>query len=275
MADATAVLDLAVAETRRTAAYLATLSEAALDRPSACDRWTVGDVVAHLTLMARSYTDSIRQLWQETGPSVSVPPLAGNLADMIAQQAIDLRRQLGGSVVGHFENAGETFSRVLLSLTPQQLQQSVFHFSGQARPVARFPIYQLTEMVIHSWDIRSRLEHNEPLSPQALPFLVDRIPGWLTGNFRQGQSLPSPLHYRFELSDPVARTVEITITGAKCEVLDKSGGEPHVVFSCHPETYILLNMGRLDCTTCITTGVLKVERDLELAHRFRQWFGSY
>lgn len=275
MADATALLDLAVAETRRTAAYLATLSEAALDRPSACDRWTIGDVVAHLALMAESYAHSIGQLQEKMQPSVPALPPSSNLSDIIAQQAIDLRQQLGDSVIGRFQIGGNVLSQLLLSLTPQQLQQSVFHFSGQVRPVARFPLYQLTEMVIHSWDIRSRLEHNEPLSPQALPFLVDRIPGWLTGNFRQGQPLPSPLHYRFELSDPGARTVEITITGDKCEVLEKSGGEPHVVFSCHPETYILLNMGRLDCTTCITTGVLKAERNLDLAHRFRQWFGSY
>lgn len=275
MADATVLQDLAVAETSKMSAYLATLPKEVLDEPSACHRWTIGDVVAHLALTAESYAHSIGQLREKIQPPVPALPLSSSLPHIIAQQAIDLRQQLGGSVVQQFQREAKDLSQLLLSLTPRQLQQNVLHFSGQARPVARFPLYQLTEMVIHGWDIRSRLGHNEPLSPQALPFLVDRMPGWLTGNFRRGEALPSPLHYRFELSAPVARTMEITIKGDKCDVSDKTGGKPQVVFFCHPEAYILLNMGRLDCATSIATGALRAEGDHELACRFRQWFGSY
>ena len=60
---------LILAESERLTQYLTTLPPAAWSIPSACERWEVRDVVAHLTLETEMYTDVIaRSVQGDTSP---------------------------------------------------------------------------------------------------------------------------------------------------------------------------------------------------------------
>ncbi len=94
-------LEVVQAEGDRLAQYLAALPSDAWTRPSACDRWEVRDVVAHLAGGADFYHDSVtrglagRLLAQSAGrpePGKG-DPVQSN--DGIARGSIALRESLG------------------------------------------------------------------------------------------------------------------------------------------------------------------------------------
>ena len=60
-------VQIAIAESGLLKQYLAALSPDAWDAPSACDRWVVRDVVAHLAAVAEAYIPRIHQSLEGEG----------------------------------------------------------------------------------------------------------------------------------------------------------------------------------------------------------------
>ena len=81
-----------------------------LGQPSACDRWSVADVAAHLAFVAQFQTrmigrglqgdDSMPEAARQQGPDA--PPAS----EMIAQGAIGLRERLGDGLMGLLQRSG-------------------------------------------------------------------------------------------------------------------------------------------------------------------------
>ncbi len=68
---------IAVSESDRLKAYLGSLSPEDWNKPSACDRWEVRDVVAHLASVAEAYTERIHESLQRDSSIPEGQPAPG------------------------------------------------------------------------------------------------------------------------------------------------------------------------------------------------------
>lgn len=257
--------------------YLHRLPREAWSWPSACAQWQIQDVVAHLIGVAEFYTESIsRGLRGDTSPPKGLPPAgarnAASAAQGMVQSAIAVREKLGDRLLATFEATDSTLNHLLAHLRPQDWEKPCYHLGGLF-PVRWFHAMRCAEIVIHSWDIRSRVSPKAPLSPESLPVLLDVLttltPGWA---FWPGTSLATPVCYRFVVTGPVRSRIDIVVTGEQARLEEASAEPPAVTFRCATETYVLMRYGRLSLTDALATGQMIAEGNPTLAMAFGQWF---
>ena len=162
--------------------YLHTLPAEAWRQPSACAGWTVGDVVAHLIMVAELFLYTIpRGLQGELSPLEGFPA-AGTYVTarnaFIPQSAIALRTRLGDQLLPTFMARFEALDQVLTSLGPQDWAKQCHHLLG-ILPVRAALNAQLTELAMHGWDMRSRFDSAAHLSAESLGVFMRLIPGFV------------------------------------------------------------------------------------------------
>lgn len=261
--------------------YLASLPAESWLQPSACDRWQVADVVAHLAGGAEGYTNTVsRGLQGDTSPPPGRMPAgadaAESSADRIASSALSTREQLGSGLLSTFDATDSRLNQLLAGLSPQDRDKPCYHGGGIV-PAENFIDLRLNELAIHEWDIRSSLELEAHVAPEGLPstlLLLSRslAAGSVRWAFWPGPKLSTPVRYRFEVAQPVPIRVDIVVQGDRASV-EKPGEIPaNVSFSCDTETFVLVMYGRVSAADAIASGRLSVAGDSQLAVQFNQWF---
>ena len=269
---------IATAESERLKAYLSSLPTEAWNKPSACERWDVRDVVSHLAWVAEAYierTDESLQ-WDPSTPHGQLAPgpiKAASFAQGNAQRAIARREGLGEQVLSNFIKNNDQLIQLMATLGPQDWDRPHYYASIGTEPLRYRPDLWISELAMHGWDIRSRLESDAHLSNESLPVVLDVVPGQLIRFiFSPHTSLLAPVRYRFELTGAGARDYEIEIEGEKAVMRSAGAGEADVVFQCDTETFILIAWGRLTTDTALATDRLIIKGEIELAHDFQRWF---
>jgi len=261
--------------------YLQTLPPEAWRRPSACELWEVRDVVGHLTWLAEFFVDIISRGVQG---DASVPagrppgdaPTTGSFNAYIAQRAMARRESLGAQLLPTCSVCYAALSRLLAGLTLQDWDKPcAFWPSVGTVPVRTLLVQIMQELVIHGWDIHSRLATAAPLSPESLPVLMARIPARLRGsgsaNFRLDARLPTPVRYRFMLTGAVPSTHDLIVENGTVRMEPAGTASPHVTFRCETECFVLLMYRRLTLEPMRAAGQLVVEGDHGLTTAFDQW----
>jgi len=275
-----ATVQRVIAESARLIAYLHTLSPEAWSQPSACDRWEVRDVVTHLAGQGQFYADMIaRTLQGDTSTPAGLPAAgsatAASFAEGAAQRVIARREQLGDQVLAAFITTNAQLNDRLTSLGPQDWEKPHFFNSLGMAPLRLRPAVRLGELVLHGWDIRSRLEPDVHLSADSLPVVLGLVCGpftrWL---FRPGPRLPVPLRYRFVLTGAGARETDIVITGDTASIEPPGAAAATVTCRGATETFVLIMTGRLPLPDAFAQGRLVVEGEGERVDAFAQWFGG-
>lgn len=261
--------------------YLNSLSPEAWCRPSACARWQVADVVAHLVVGAETYASSIvRGLRGDTLPPPGRMPAGSDAAvssaERIASGAIALRQQLGKQLLASFKAADGQLNAVLSGLSPSERRQSCYH-GGSMVPAANFIDLRLNELTLHDWDIRSRLEPEARLAPEGLPsallmFSRSLAAGSVRWAFWPGPRLAAPVRYRFEVTGPVPLRADIVVEGDKVGLEEPGEAAASATLRCGTETFVLLMYGRITPAAALGPGQLWVEGDHRLVDQFNQWF---
>jgi uncharacterized protein (TIGR03083 family) len=267
-------------ESERLTRYLYTLPPNAWTRPSACERWEVRDVVGHLTWVAELYADGIsRGIQEDVSPPAGFPPAGtstgASFNEFIAQSSIACREQLGGQLLATFGAYTTQLHRLLAGLSPQVWEKPCYH-PVSIRPVQAFLSMWIQELVIHGWDIRSRVETHAPLSAESLHVLMARIPARLggllgRGTFRFDARAPMPVRYRFVSSGAVPSTHDMLIENEKARMEPAGTAPPHVTFHCDTDIFVLMMYQRLTLEPVIASGQLVVEGDQGLAAAFDHW----
>ena len=264
-------------ESTRLAQYLHTLPREAWSQPSTCTAWQVQDVVAHLVNSAEGYARAISHGLQGDTTPPEGRPAAGTLnaplaAESIAHRAIAKRESVGDDLLAMFETTADALHRLLAGLGPQDWETPCYHSMGLL-PVRRVIDMRLSEVVIHGWDIRSRLAPEAPLSPESVPVLLEWLasvtPGWA---FVPGAHLTTPVRYRFAVTGTVPSTIDIVVEGEKAHLAEASDVVPDVTFCCETEAYVLMRYGRLSLADALITGRVVIEGDQALARAFGRWF---
>ncbi len=133
--------------------------------------------MAHLTLAVDMYGGNIaRGAKGDSSPTEGMPPAGGGdqaaRQRLNAQRAIDLRDQLGDQLLPTFSSKCGELDQVLAGLGPNDWEKPCFHPAGiiQARTYVDL---RLTELSVHEWDIRSRLETSAHISADSMPAVMD------------------------------------------------------------------------------------------------------
>ncbi len=273
-------VQLVIAESERLIQYLHALPTEAWRTPSACGRWEVRDVVAHLTGQGQVYADSIVRSLQGDALTPEDRPAAGtataaSFAEASAQRTIARREQWGDQVLSEFINTNAQLNQRLANLGPQDWEKTHFFNSLGMAPLRFRPALRLFELVLHGWDIRSRLESDVHLLPESLPVLLGLVRGpftrWL---FRPSPRLPAPIRYRFVLTAAEAYDTDIVIEGDTASIEPLGSGVATVTCRCDAETFVLIMSGRLGLPDALAQGSLVAEGEVERVDAFGQWFGA-
>jgi uncharacterized protein (TIGR03083 family) len=272
---------LVQAESARLTQYLHALPADAWHRPSACAQWQIQDVVAHLAGAAEFYIDTLsRGLQGDSAPSAGFPAAgtvnAAAMAEPIAQMALATREQLATQVLATFEATITRLNHLLAGVSAHEWERPCYH-PWRLMPVWQFLAMTLQELVLHGWDIRSRVAPDASLAPESLPALLEliatsRTSGFLTWAFRPGARLSTPVRYRFEVTGGVPSRVDIVVEGDHAHIAEAGDTAASVTFHCDTETYVLVMYGRLSLEAARVIGRLRVEGDQALVVAFGQWF---
>ena len=269
---------IAVGESERLEEYLSSLPPEAWNKPSACDLWEVRDVVAHLAWVAESYIERINQSLQEEsstpeGQTAPGPVSASSFAEGNAQRAITKRERLRDQVFPDFIKTNDQLNQLMATLGPQDWDKPHYYASIGTEPMRYRPDLWISELAMHGWDIRSRLEPEAHLSDESLPVLMDVAPGQLTiFRFSPRPKLPASIRYRWELTGSGARNSDVVVEGDKASMEPAGTGKADVTFHCDTETFNLIALGRLTTDNAIAADRLTIEGDNRLALEFQRWF---
>ena len=269
---------IATAELEWLKEYLGSLPSEAWNKPSACDHWEVRDVVSHLAWVAEAYIERIHESMQGDlstphGQLAPGPVSASSLGEGNAQQAIARREGLGDQVLSDFIKNNDQLIQMMATLGTQDWDRPHYYASLGTEPLRFRPDLWISELAMHGWDIRSRLELEAHLSDESLPVLMDVVPGQLIRFiFSPRTRLPAPIRYRCELTGAGARNKDIVVEGDKAGMEPAGTGNADVTFQCDTETFNLIALGRLTIDTAIAADRLTVKGDSSLALEFQRWF---
>ena len=267
----TDIIALLNAEVSQLRDFVAGLDAAAWSRPSACAGWTVGDVFAHLTQGAQTWSEGItRAVAGDASPPPGQQPLRPGErgSESTAQRAIAFRQEMGEEALQHaFTTGYQRLHQVLSGLQAADWDKPCFHRRG-ILPVYDYVGLRLQELTIHGWDIRSAFDAGATVSERPLPVLLGIAQRWLSNTFRPDPRLTAPLRYRFDTHGPTPLRQDVLVSQEDMQITPMTEGNADVTFRCSTGDYLLLVYGRLSLDQAVHTGRLTIAGDREPAELF-------
>jgi len=263
-------------ESAKLIGYLGQLAPDRWQRQSACDRWLVGDVVAHLIGGAQLYADSIaRGLKGHTSPGPGRPPPgsvdSAILGEAVAELAVSSRQRLGDRLLDAFDSSSERLHRLFEELGPDDLDKPCYHPVSLV-PARFFAELRLFELTFHGWDIRSGVEGRAILSPEPLPVIVPMIAEMagrlVTADLEPGHTAT----HRFRLTGAVSRDYDLSAGANGVNLCPAGSSMPDTTIRCDAGQFGLLMTGRLDFDAGVAEGCLVLEGSSALHPEFGSWF---
>ena len=273
------LVDLIRLESERLKEYVKGLPPKALEFPSPCERWNVGEVIAHLVWFAETYGGMVeRGLRGDQSPNEGFPVVPGTMsgpaiAQLYGDSAIKLRRSLGPNLVPAFCERYDWLNEMLNGIGPDGWDKLCYH-TAKIRPVESFIPTILQELAVHEWDIRSTQEPSPTVSASVVPVLMEKIPGnrrpWSVP-FETKSTSPGPLRYRFDLTGKVSDRHDIIVEDGNTRLEPAGDESANVSIDCSSETFVVMMYGRLTLESAAAAGLVKVEGDGELVSSFDRW----
>lgn len=246
-------IDLLEREARLLLDFLEDLPQHAWAVDSACEGWTVADVIGHLTSVDLS-TRLLRGLDGDHSPPEGSPSPEqhdeDSFAQSIYQRAVDASQRLGNGLLDDFTQRIDETVALFRQVQPDQWNNLVYWPAGPMR-MDTLLTQRIAELTMHGWDIRSRLEDEFHLSDGSVTALLDTVNRAARRAFRPDPLLAGrPLRYRFSIDRPHERVIDLVLSDRAAEIIEDEAGnapaeQPHVTFECDGETCVLILYGRL------------------------------
>ncbi len=232
--------------------FLQTLPAESWQSASACEGWTVADVVGHLTSVDLS-NRLLRGLDGDYSPPEGSPASDQHDEDAFAQsiyrRAIDASQRLGDGLLADFTHRINETVALFRQVQADQWDNLVYWPPGPMS-VQTLLIQRIAELTMHGWDIRSRLESDYHLSDGSVSALLDTVDRAARRAFRPDPLLAGrPLRYRFRITHPELRSLDLLLSDDVAEIIHYPSGvslpATDVTFECDGETCVLVMYGRL------------------------------
>ena len=245
--------------------FLWTLPNESWQTASACEGWTIADVIGHLTSVDLS-NRLLRGLEGDySAPDGSPAPDQhdeDSFARSIYRRAIDASQRLGDSLLEDFTLRVNETVALFRQVQPDQWDNLVYWPPGPMS--ARTLLTQrIAELTMHGWDIRSCLEDDYHLSDGSVIALLDTVDRAARRAFRPDSLLAGrPLRYRFQITHPERRALDLVLSDDVAQITDDRCDGPSesadVTFECDGETCVLVMYGRLAPSAAVGVGRLSV-----------------
>jgi len=246
-------IDLLEHEAKMLLDFLRGLPPNAWAADSACEGWTIADVIGHLTSVDLS-TRLLRGLDGDHSPPEGSPAPEQHDEDAFArsiyQRAVDASQRLGDGLLADFtERVSETVA-LFRQVQPDQWNNLVYWPAGPML-MDTLLTQRIAELTMHGWDIRSRLEDDYHLSDGSVTALLDTVDRAARRAFRPDPLLAGrPLRYRFSIDRPERRVIDLVLSHGDAEIVETPedaapADSADVTFECDGETCVLILYGRL------------------------------
>jgi uncharacterized protein (TIGR03083 family) len=273
-------------ESNRLKQYLHALPQAALECPTPCERWSVGDMIAHLVWFAQTYGGMMARGLHGDLSAPDGFPDAGKLSgpesqELYAMGSIALRHALGAGLLPAFNERYDWLNEMLQRIGPEDWHKPCYHTSG-LRSVESFLPTIIQELAVHEWDIRSSLGPAPPLSAESLPVLMAKLPldkpptnrrPWRTP-FPTWYDPSRPVRYRFDVSGAGGAKLDIVVEGDTPRLKAAGEGPADLYVTGDTSTFVLMVYDRLSLDWAISTGNFTAEGALELVVGFDRWLAA-
>ena len=260
--------------------YLSKLSPESLASPSACERWSVADVVAHMASAFENYTGSIIRGLQGDSSASHGRPDPGTWstassaeralrAEEAAHRVVTYRESLGDCLLPTLHAAVDGFSQLLVGMGTQDWDKLCYHGRGEI-PAQNLITYAILEACLHKWDIQSKLEAKAQLSSGGSRALIEHIEEFMHWAFVIGPEFTGPRRYRFRLTGEISLGKEVIID-RHAHLADNDSWAVDAVFECTAESLLLLMCGRINFADALAGGLLVIEGNDEMARAYSDW----
>ena len=260
------VFEVMEAEATAAEAFLDGLPAEGLDEPSPCQGWSVGDVIAHLTLGSRAYISRIRRALGEIPPSQRRAPGPGR--ELIASEARRIRVEAGAALTENFKRGNAELAAFFRGLSPENLNVKL-RVAGLETGAWFFAALRVAELSIHGWDIRRPFDPGVGLSEPAAAVLSDvHLPRFIALAIRPREHELRDGCFRFDLSGP-ARTLAVHLEdGAPTLAPASPSADVDAALAMTAADFALLLYGRVPYDALLKEGRLSVDGDSGLAAAF-------
>jgi hypothetical protein len=179
-----------------------------------------------------------------------------------------LRESLGETLLPTFSARCDYLNRLLAGLGSKDWDKPCWHAAATIS-VRTYIDLRITELAVHEWDIRSKLEPSAHLSAECLPAIMDLVPVIVVGRLSQpGAGLSAPVRFRFQLTGAVPGWHDVVAGGGKARMEPATASPAGVNFRCDTETFVLLAYGRTNVESEAAGGRLSIDGDRGLAAKF-------
>lgn len=254
--------------------YLSSLPAEAWNQPSACEGWTVADVVGHLN--GQNFASRVaRGLADDASPPEGAPLVEHHdedrFAEDIFQRALSNREEHGENLLESFIPRLDESVQVFNTVGPNDWEKPCYWPPGP-EPVRTLLNMRIAELTMHAWDIRSTFDAGYRLSDDSVRVLMQTVDRAVRRAFRPDVDIQSEIRYRFEVMEPFETAYDVVMAaqGTHVEPSGKQGAD--VTFRCDGETYVLVMYGRLSPEDATAQGRLTFQGDSELAGSFGRRF---
>lgn len=262
-------------ELERLEGYLQGLPAEGWSRPSACAGWVIGDVVAHLAWNGSLYLDRVtrglkgedlapRPLRPPSNPAAMKP-----LGDFVQEKAISYRKELGEALLPAFSRINHEFVSVLERVGPDEWTKPC-PWVGDPVPVRRFLTLRMSELGIHSWDVRSPADPHARLYPESLPLLMEAAKSTVLRALQPSPPLLKAVRLRWATTGQGGETLDLVVDAQGTRV-EPPGRPGDVTFRCSAETFVMVVYGRTTLDAAMKSGGVRVEGDRKLATELQGW----
>jgi uncharacterized protein (TIGR03083 family) len=235
---------------------------------SACDRWSIADVVAHLN----GVTDTDRLSDALSGAQAQLArPTEDEFREGIGTRAIARRKQLGSDLLSTFEARCVVFNSTLSHFRPEDWSLLAAHAMGP-QPVRIWVDRIIAEHAMHGWDIRSSLDAKATFLPTSLPALCDMAARAVRRAFRPDPLRIRPIRYRFIVNTPHVVTHDLVLSadGGRYEALTEAQAD--VTFEADTPTYLLVIYGRHPLHEAVQSGRMRATGPAEMVTALERSF---
>ena len=256
---------------------VAALSPEDLDRPSACEGWSVADAIAHLVGQAFSLTVT-RGLQGDYSPPPGAPAVTAHNEDEFAQnifqRAFNTRAEVGDRLLEALSDRLDESVMVFDSVGSEQWDNLCYWPPGPESVRVMLDM-RISELSMHAWDVCSRFDPHYRLSDGSVQVLMDTVPRAVRRAFRPDPGLERSLIFRFLIDAPLAIEYDLVFSAQGAVLRQAQEQRPEdadVIFHCDGETYVMVMYGRTTTERAMASGRLSWEGDEALALGFGERF---
>ncbi len=232
------------------------------EAPTACEAWEARDVVGHLVDTTEGYLPAFAGA-RDNAPA-DAPLGLRDMAKFVDQGAKGLRTVPRDELIGRLRDDSETMMADFKALSPDEWASlMVPHKYMGPLPAMFYPMFQLVDYAVHSWDVREGMGQPHALSGDAADLLVPVIfVLWSATADTTGVDQPYSVGVRTTGNNGGEMRAEVTSDGV--QFAPGSVDDCAVVLEFDPATLVLTGYARMNGGT--------VRGDQELAGRFRDLF---